>query len=114
MSTSPRRFLSARVGLCKALDLAEDAIVYGGVDALGEGTRQALLDALERRGRGFDERLHSIPEMRDCGSTGELLPVAGGDLVQAVMGAPGAQRHGELRFLDGELILALTDDGPGG
>src|SRR6266478_1671916 len=41
--------------------------------------------------------------MRDCGSTGELLPVAGGDLVQAVMGAPAAQRHSELGFLDGEL-----------
>src|SRR2546429_2416872 len=105
MSTSPRRFLSARVGLCKALDLAEDAIVYGGVDALGEGTRQALLDALERRGRGFDERLHSIPEMRDCGSTGELLPVAGGGPVQAGNGRPAAQGDGGVCFFDGALIL---------
>ena len=52
--------------------------------------------------------------MRDSGSTGELLPVAGGDLVQAVMGAPAAQRHGELGFLDGELIFAVTNDGPRG
>ena len=47
------RFLSglATGGLRKALDLAADAVPYGGVKALGEDERQVLLDALEGRGR---------------------------------------------------------------
>jgi len=47
------RFLSglATGGLRKALDLAADAVPYGGVKALGEGARQVLLDAFEGRGR---------------------------------------------------------------
>ena len=42
-------------GLGKALDLGADTVAYGGVDTLGEDPRQALLDALERRRRCFDE-----------------------------------------------------------
>jgi hypothetical protein len=38
-------------GLCKALDLAPDAIACSDEDALGESARQALLDVLERCGR---------------------------------------------------------------
>ena len=45
---------------------------------------------------------------------GELLPVAGGDFVEPVMGSPAAQPHGELCFFDGKLILAVADDRPRG
>src|SRR6266513_2134721 len=37
-----------------------------------------------------------------------------GDLVQAVMGSPAAQRHGEPGLLERELILAVADGRPCG
>src|SRR5213076_3397418 len=50
----------------------------------------------------------------NSGSFGELVPVAPGDLVQAVMGSPAAQRHGEPGLLERELILAVADGRPCG
>src|SRR5271170_7993947 len=99
-------------GFRKALALGADAVTDGGVDALGEGARQAFLETIESLGRGLEERLHPSPEAGNSGSAGELVPVVAGDLVQAVMGSPAAQRHGELRFLRSKLILAVSDDGP--